>query len=43
MSNIKYIKKLFGDLIIKSGVIYTGETELKNNEEGIYNYLNFQP
>lgn len=43
MSNIKYIKKLFGDSIIKSGVIYTGETELKNSEEGIYNYLNFQP
>lgn len=40
MANIKYIKKLMGDSIIKSGVIYPGETELKKMEEGVYNYLN---
>lgn len=41
MANIKYIKKLLGDSIISSGVIYTGETTLNKQEEGIYNYLNF--
>ena len=40
MENIKYLKKLLGDQIIESGVIYTGETNLKKQEEGIYNYLN---
>lgn len=41
MANIKYIKKLLGDAVVKSGVIYTGEFELKKQEEGIYNYLTF--
>lgn len=39
MSNIKYIKKLLGEQVIKSGVIYTGDVEIKRQEEGVYNYL----
>lgn len=34
------LNKLLGDSIIKSGVIYTGETELNKPEEGFFNYLN---
>lgn len=41
MANIKYLKKLLGDDVVKSGVIYTGEVELNKPEEGVYNYLRF--
>lgn len=40
MNGIKYLKKILGDSIVKSGVIYAGEAELAKQEEGIYNYLN---
>lgn len=40
MDNIKYLKKLLGEQLIKTGVIYTGETEFRKQDEGIYNYLN---
>lgn len=41
MNGIKFLKKLLGDRIIESGVIYGGETELPKKEEGVINYLNF--
>ena len=42
MKNIKYLKKLLGEKIYESGIIYTGEMELPKKEESIINFTNFK-
>lgn len=39
--HIAYLKKLLGDKLNRSGVIYTGDTQLVRPEEAIINYKNF--
>lgn len=39
--HIAYLKKLLGDKLNQSGVIYTGDTQFAREEEAIINYKNF--
>lgn len=41
LKNIRYLKKLLGDKVERSGVIYDGDVELKKNEEGVINFRTF--
>ena len=40
-NNLKYIKELFGDQVVSTQVIYDGETNDFNPDNGIINYRNF--
>lgn len=42
LKNIKYLKKLLGEKIYRSGIIYNGEMELPKKEESIINFINFK-
>lgn len=42
LKNLKYLKKILGEKIYESGVIYNGETELPKKEEAIINFTNFK-
>ncbi len=40
--NIDYLKSLLGDTIKRSAVIYDGELDSDNREQGIYNFRHFE-
>jgi predicted AAA+ superfamily ATPase len=40
--NINYLKSLLNDKILRSAVIYDGQTEIDNQEKGLYNCRNFK-
>lgn len=41
LKNIRYLKNVLGDKMIKSGVVYDGDIEMKKTEEGVVNFRNF--
>jgi predicted AAA+ superfamily ATPase len=41
MKNLKFLKNLLGDNLIRTALIYDGETEIKSLENGTYNFRNF--
>ena len=40
-NNLKYIKNLFGEQVVSTQVIYDGETNDFNPDNGIFNFRNF--
>ncbi|MDR1289856.1 MAG: ATP-binding protein [Planctomycetaceae bacterium] len=41
MNNLKFLKTLLGDKLIRTALIYDGETEIQSSENGTYNFRNF--
>lgn len=39
--NIRYLKSIVGDKLVKSSVIYSGESEFHKAEEGVINFRNY--
>jgi predicted AAA+ superfamily ATPase len=42
LNNLNYLKKLLGDSLVSTQVIYDGENELYTEENGIVNYRNIK-
>lgn len=41
MNNLKFLKNLLGDKLIRTTLIYDGETEIQSPKNGIYNFRDF--